>query len=166
MKYTLTAILMLLIVGCNATQPYIYKTIGIYDSSEVEWSKLSGNSKIFGSGFLRQSGGGVVSCAGNEVSLIPASSYANERLNYLFGNLQKGYNPNRYIDEASSSYLDDMRVTICDVDGKFEFNDIPSGVYYVTTRVEWMVGNSGQGGSLMQKVEIGQNESRRVVLTI
>ncbi|MEN9018068.1 MAG: hypothetical protein ABF331_06145 [Hellea sp.] len=155
-----------MVVGCKATQPYIYNTIGSYNSDDVRWSKLAGDAKVFGSSFLRQSGGGVVSCAGTQVGLIPASSYADERISYLYGNLQKGYNPNKSIDIANSSYINDMRITTCDVDGKFEFNNIPAGVYYLTTRIEWMVGYRKQGGALMQRLEITEGESKRIVLTM
>jgi hypothetical protein len=166
MRVIYSVLIVILLSACQATQRYKHQTISVYNPEEISWSKLDGNSSVSGSAFIRQNGGGIVSCAGYVANLIPKSAYSNERISYLFGNLTRGYNTYRDIDTADSRYIADIRTTICDVDGKFKFTNLPDGVYYLTTTVSWNVANSAQGGRLFQKVDLKSGGNLEVVLTM
>jgi hypothetical protein len=149
-----------------------------FDPEEIAWANRRGNNKIAGTALLRTVGGEVRTCAAYPATLTPASGYAAERMNYLYGNTRKGYNP---IDggknvvfvhacaECASDekeYVRTTRETICDAQGKFEFEDIPNGVYFLTVPVVWQVTPySREGGYLMQRVRVEAGRTEKVVLT-
>ena len=166
MRVLFSMFVVVLLSGCQSTPVYVYQTSSTYNPNEVLWSKLDGDSSVSGSAFIRQKGGGIVSCAGFEVGLFPQSSYADERLSYIYSNLNKGFNINRSIDSSDHRYLDDSRKTICGVDGKFKFTNLPNGVYYIVTKVAWQVGYSNQGASLFQKVDLTSGGNLEVVLSM
>ncbi len=165
MRFICSVLIALSLFACQTTTPP-YQTLSVYNPEEVLWSKLDGDSSVSGSAFIRQNGGGIVSCAGFGVDLIPQSSYADERLSYLYSNLTKGFNATRSIDDADPRYHADARSTTCGVDGKFKFTNLPNGVYYLTTKAVWKVGNSHQGAYLFQKVDLTSGGHLEVVLTM
>ena len=165
MRFICSVLIALSLFACQTTTPP-YQTLSVYNPEEVLWSKLDGDSSVSGSAFIRQNGGGIVSCAGFEVLLIPKSTYADERISYLYGNLTGGFNTYKSIDTPDYRYSSDQRKTICDVDGKFKFTNLPDGIYYVISTVSWMVGNSNQGARLFQKVDLTSGGHLEVVLTM
>lgn len=64
-----------------------------FDFDQAERLMKKGKNTVIGNAFLRQNGGGIVTCAGSEVTLIPATEYAKERLRRLYSGTDKGYNP-------------------------------------------------------------------------
>ena len=50
------------------------------------------------------------------------------------------------------NYRDDALTTLCDVSGRFEFQDIPVGSYYVTSTVVWQVGYANHGGPVFKEL--------------
>lgn len=166
MRVIYSVLIVILLSACQATPRYVYQTTSVYNPEETSWSRLDGNSSVSGSSFIRQNGGGIVSCAGYPALLIPKSTYSDERISYLYGNLTRGYNTYRIIDTGDSRYTADYRTTVCDVDGKFKFTNLPDGVYYLITSVTWNVANSTQGGHLFQKVDLKSGGNLEVVLTM
>ena len=64
------------------------------------------------------------------------------------------------------AYRSHQRETICDIDGKFEFQNVAAGSYFVVTRVTWTISYSTQGGSLMVPITFsGRDELKSIVLT-
>lgn len=51
-----------------------------FDAKETATHLVDGENTIKGSGLIRQNGGGVVTCAGQQVWLVPATDYAKERI--------------------------------------------------------------------------------------
>ena len=146
------------------------------------WFNQSGNSSISGQAFLRQRGGGVVTCAAEEVTLYPVTDYSEEVISAQFdGAKNKGYSS--YYDvwgissgsvefdpPLSSEFLQNTKTTICDAQGNFTFKNLPAGrEYYVLSRVIWEVpdsyGMSIEGGSLMLRVSTEEGETTEVVLS-
>ena len=145
--------------------PNIHQTLATYDAEEVSWSKERGSASIHGNAFLRKQDGAIVSCAGLPLSLVPASSYANERISHLYGNLEQGRSNNsRQIDEGDPDYFEDHKTTICDVDGRFKFEYLPAGDYYLISSIFW--GNPVQGGmNLMKKVSLSLGELEEITVS-
>jgi hypothetical protein len=129
---------------------------------------------VKGTAFLRQGGGGVVTCAGNEVILFPKTPYSTEFLEKEFIN-DSAFFPGWFSNgkgyrKAVSSYVyrpdsEFQKSTICDAQGNFEFNKIGDGEYYVSTAVYWEVARKPQGGKLVQYVKIQNNETKKVVIS-
>lgn len=169
----------LLLTGCFT--PYTYTppppTVYLNQYDPLLTKALNdkvGNGKVTGSAFLRQGGGGVVTCAGNEVVLFPKTPYATEYLeNELISNSSYfpgwfsngiGYKKSigAYVAHPNSEF---EKTTICDAQGNFEFNKIGDGEYYISTVVYWEVARKSQGGKLVQYVKIQNNETKKVVLS-
>lgn len=105
---------------------------------------------------MRQRGGGVVTCAGQEVALIPVSEYAERRMSVLYGNTNSGVAPMRNIvfDPNPPAYWQTVQRTKCDSQGNFSFEGVADGSYFVALQIRWMAGQSTEGGNLMQRYEV------------
>ena len=158
---------ILILTSC-ATSPVI-ETLSSYDRNQIAWSLVDGTGKLEGDGFLSRRDGMLVKCSGREVGLVPVSDYAIERFTKIYGNPNGGYNSafaGRSIDTADPDYYNDERSTICDVDGKFSFENLPSGEYYVYTSVIWRVSDYiNEGGVMSRRVKIEEGKTSKVSLT-
>lgn len=145
--------------GCSIRQPVQIQTV--FDRSEHEPYTEPGENSIKGQGFLRQQGGGVVTCAGSEVLMIPATSFFREVVMYV----RAGNAPHiaeKIFDPAFKSIIKHAQ---CDAQGNFSFSKLPSGAWFVLTDVSWVVGYARQGGVLTREVTLSNNETAQVLLT-
>ena len=159
-----------LLILTSCTTPSAIETFSSYDRNEIAWSLTDGTGKLEGDGFLSRRDGMLVKCSGQEVGLVPVSDYATERFTNIYGNPNSGYNTagfgRRNVDIADPDYLSDARLTICDVDGKFSFENLPSGEYYVYTTVIWRVSDYvNEGGNINRRVKIDEGKTSKVSLT-
>jgi hypothetical protein len=148
-----------------------------FSASDIAWATKKGNAQVEGSAFLRQRGGGLVTCAGQDVHFTPKSKYSTERHVALYGNdnfgimkrgLARAIAGTAIEGETPEGYLNSSIVTQCDVDGKFYLEDIVAGEYYVTTVVEWTLdpyGINNEGGYIMKRVVVKDNQINKVVIT-
>jgi hypothetical protein len=148
-----------------------------YDPTAASWSQGEGENTIEGSGLLRTRGGEVRTCAGLTVQLVPVTVYAKERMMHLFGNVRGGF---RSVDQEleflpeSNAFHESARVTKCDPQGAFSFDDLPDGEWFLLTTIVWevltklwsdSVVRSYQGGLLMQRVKARGGEVEKAVLS-
>ena len=165
---TLLGILVAL-SACMASMPPKHTMVSNFDPSEVEWFTSSGENSIYGSALIRQRGGGVVTCAGSDVSLLPVSTYADERILAIYGNSRKGYSrlgATSINEPPEQAYIDTMREATCDAQGFFSFKNLPDGEFYITAAVHWQVNDYFyEGGNLMHKVDLSGGGSIEVVLS-
>ena len=153
--------------GC-AVAPRQVQLANNFDREQARELNRSGVNIVSGSALIRQNGGGVVTCAGLEVRLIPKTAYATERIQALYGNTMRGYNPvfNQVaFTPDHPDYLQLTRTTLCDAQGNFAFNDVADGDFFLTSQIVWVVAGTPQGGGLMQYVSVRGGESRQVVLS-
>lgn len=141
-----------------------------FNSADVAWAAGKGKNGVSGQAFLRQQGGGVVTCASEEVTLVPVSPYATERIMARYGNTTSGsagFLFSNRLPEPDASYMTSIRTAHCDAQGNFSFTDLPDGDYYVVTKVVWTVGNNifPEGAGLMQKVSLHDGQQPKVILT-
>ena len=135
-----------------------------------EMSQEKGNNTIKGSALMRQDGGCIVTCAGDTVDLIPATAYANERMQITCGSILRGFLDARSMRQTIKFSLDPpeymvfRRKSTCDALGFFKFEEVPDGEYFLTTAITWSVGSSTQGGFLMLRVEVKGGKTIEVVL--
>lgn len=176
MKLFSIAAVLFVLTGC-ATQSIEPKTISIkepFDPKAASEMIASGNAKLTGTAFMRQQGGGVVTCAGNAVNLIPATKYAMERMTGIYsGSFTKGevkylsvYHPHSkaVFQPDPSEYKRYTRTSICDAQGNFEFQDVKDGWYYLATRVVWTV-RMVEGGGLATLISVQDGKSDRVIIS-
>lgn len=121
-----------------------------------------GNATIKGSALLRQQGGGIVTCAGNPVVLVPATASGSESLVRFFGG-DRGLLDTR--DDDSFVLPEPNRVALCNAQGFFTFDKVRAGRWHVLTAVTWAAGYSAQGGTLLATTEVPESGEVEVVLT-
>ena len=148
----------LIFTACAVRQPVQMQTK--FDYSEHKPYMEPGENGIKGQGFLRQKGGGVVTCAASEVIMVPATSFFREMMTHF----RAGKNPQieGTIDPAFKPII---KQTQCDAQGNFFFANVPNGQWLVLTQVSWAVGYARQGGVLMREVALSNNQTAQVLLT-
>jgi hypothetical protein len=126
-----------------------------------------GTSTVKGSALMRQRGGGVVTCAGNDVFLIPATPSASSELQRVFHG-DKGWVA-RGGDEMGGGKLvvapTPNRAGVCNAQGFFTFTNVKAGKWYVMTTVIWTVGNENQGGTMLGSAEVSEGQEAEIVLS-
>jgi len=140
-----------------------------FDATQAEAALHPGSATVSGNAFMRQRGGGVVTCAGQSVVLTPATPYATARASAKFGVGGNGFRsadvpPVRFTPDEPA-FAEMARKTRCDSSGRFAFDLVADGVYFITTEVTWFAGSAAQGGELMKRVIVTDGKSRDVVIT-
>jgi hypothetical protein len=159
MRHVAFALVGLGLTGC-AIEAATYTMTTPFREQDFTPYAGKGTGSVHGQAFLKTVGGDVKTCAGNEVVLMPATSYNEEKLqNSAWKKKLVGDDP------AAIKY---SRRTICDAEGKFTFDGVPRATWYLLTGVSWGVpteyGINPQGGTLVQKVDVGTTISQ-VILT-
>lgn len=161
------------IAGCATapSAPPVVPIVSAWEPSQAQRQIERGPNAITGSAFMRQRGGGVVTCAGSVVNLVPATAYAIERMRYLYGSSPEGFidlfSPVRKIqfNPNPPDYQTLQTSTKCDAQGKFELRAVADGEYFIIVGISWSAGNLPQGGSLMRKVRVAGGEVASIVMS-
>jgi hypothetical protein len=140
-----------------------------FNPKEVSYINETGSNSLTGQAFRRQRGGGVVTCAGETVTLTPAGPYARERFSQIYGSVSGG--SFSFIQHAGAvkgdpRYHSMVKTTMCDAEGDFEFTNLADGDYYVAACVRWTVGDSitPQGGCSARLVRLRDGQAEKVLL--
>lgn len=140
-----------------------------FDAAQARAMLADGSNTIEGSALIQQRGGGVVTCAGREVILIPATDYARARVTALYGNAEAGYAPmwgSPRLPDAPADYETLRRSTVCDSLGMFRFERIADGDWYVISIITWNINPYiPEGGALMRHVSVRGGGTAKIVLS-
>jgi hypothetical protein len=138
-----------------------------FDPAIASYALETGATEVIGSAFARQRGGGVVSCAGNDVWLLPDEPFfawvvtpVVVRVTESALSLSGGGSSTTREWPIATRLRDTMqyaRRSQCDIDGRFRFSDVPRGQYIVATVILWEVGRSQQGGAAVEAFTIADN---------
>jgi len=147
-----------LTAGCIATAPVqqIREIAEPFDQELATRQLRHGPNTLRGNAFMRQQGGGVVTCAGRVVSLIPRTPYANGRIFAIYNTNEFGVSTSanfRFVPDLPE-YHSNLRQAQCDSQGNFLFENVADGEFFVVTQITWQVGQALQGGNLMRKVTL------------
>lgn len=163
--------------GCATVEPAPRPLVTSFDPTELAWAKERGANRIEGDALLRTRGGDVKTCAGLDVRLLPLSNYTSEWVQRTYGRQDSGFrsqvrtlDPPLGMDRRIQDFIAETR---CNAQGRFSFDGLADGPYYVIARVTWeapaVTGGSaylaGQGGELVQRVDVAGSETKTVVLT-
>ena len=171
-RLALQLLTLVAIVGCTHTPgppqtKYAYLAAS-FDSRGAAQMIEGGQNTVKGNAFMRQQGGGVVTCAGEEVTMIPATAYAQLRMQYVYGNTKSGvvkYMPNVEFFPNPDEYQNLTRRTRCDSQGNFLFERVADGDFYFVTSVNWQAGNTSQGGFIMLRSDVKGSATVSLVLS-
>jgi hypothetical protein len=126
-----------------------------------------GPNTITGSALVRRRNGNIVTCAGSEVRLIPATPYANERIRAMYGprhflrfeQMRVKVNPN------PPEYTTLTRATTCNASGFFRFESLGDGEYIVHAVVSWDGGSLyPEGGAMIGRATVKGGQAAEIVL--
>src|SRR5262245_52041396 len=117
----------LLGTGCATRQPpQPVQMRTAFDPLEHNAYMEPGENSIKGQGFLRQQGGGVVTCAGSEVLIVPATSFFREVVIHV----RAGKKP-EIAEKIDPSFKPIVKHAQCDAQGNFSVEKLPSGAWLV-----------------------------------
>jgi hypothetical protein len=151
------------LTGCMATAPQVRepdRLRTVFAMAEHEAYAREGTATIKAQAFLRQRGGGVVTCAGSSAALLPHTEYFLESTWYAKERRQLEHSP-----EAKVHLPKIVRRTQCDAAGNFSFDRLPAGRYIVLTDVTWEVAGRRQGGAVMAAVEVADSSTATVIIS-
>lgn len=159
MKRWMAQLAVIGLMGCHAApQPRMVQ----FDEAEYTRYGSDGTGAITGQAFLKTRAGDVKYGAGCTVILNPVTSYSTEwYTRWVVGGvaLEPG-------DQRASKYT---RQVIADGEGRFAFQGLPEGEYYVASQIIWeyptRYGLSTTGGNVYAQVSVTEGETETIVLT-
>lgn len=164
MKVAIVALAVLLLSGCASKVQLNSK----FDYAAVAPMLEPGSNSISGSALIRQVGGGIVTCAGYPVYLMPVSEYAREWAKRIYKSDAGGFFMTKgrgiVFTNLDPSFTKAVRETKCNAQGFFSFPDVADGNFFVFTKINWYAGDVAQGGSIMKAVSLRGAQKAEVVL--
>lgn len=159
----------LLVASVAACAPQ-YEMKNSFDPAEAAFATKPGRTTVTGQAFLRQRGGGVVTCAGEGVALMPSIKYTDEMIQRSFGSTTGGLAGAFAPYPAKDAVPQLEKVTKkaqCDANGNFSFPNVAPGAYWAMSKVTWTVGNNiiPEGGIVARRVIVPPTGSVSVLLT-
>ena len=64
---------------------------------------------------------------------------------------------------VDNSIKDNIQKTMCDAQGNYEFKKVEVGKYYITTVVEWYVGEDKQGGIVSKIINVNKGKNKIMI---
>jgi hypothetical protein len=159
MRRVAIALLFCALAGCIPLQ----QRTAVYNPAELVPYSRTGTGKITGQAFLKTVGGDVKYGAGNTVAIHPVTSLTTEWYD-------KGVVQGIPLGPGNAHADDYRKTTVAeDGEGRFEFDGLPPGDYYVTCEITWGVpsdlGMMPTGGIAYAKVTVHNGETVKAVVT-
>jgi hypothetical protein len=164
MRSAIAAAAIVVLAGCAAPQRNVVTIHAPFNEAEARAMLEPGTNTIRGSGFMRQRGGGVVTCAGSHAYLVPATAHARERFAAIYGTNKAARSMPEFQPDLAA-YKAASKQTVCNAQGAFTFERVKDGEYFVTTGISWTVGGAQQGGAVYSSVRVRGGEAVEVVLS-
>jgi hypothetical protein len=152
--------------GCHSAAP----PQGRFEPAEAAFIRQEGATKLEGQAFLRDPHGhvDVRYAAGEVVRLIPATAYARARFAQFYGD--KKFVPALLAQTPAqdADYLAHMRTTKAGPTGRFTFDKLAPGRYFVATQLTWTPSGRwlAEGGAMYDEVEVTGKESEPIRLIL
>ncbi len=139
-----------------------------FDAKAAAFIHKEGKTTIEGHAFLRKPDNGVENAVGQTIRLVPVTPYSEARFARFYGG-------KRFISvsavpkfEADPEYASYTRTTTSDSSGRFTFENVAPGKYYVATQIVWRNKGSffSEGGALFDTVTVPGKETKKVKLIL
>ena len=166
MRYqvVVAAAIAAMLTGCQTPQPRTTQFV------EAEFAPYdgAGSGVVTGQAFLVTRGGDVKYAAGREILCAPANtSYSTE----FYERYIVGYTPLQDGDPRANKYV---RRATGDGSGRFRFDGLPAGEYFVWSNITWEYANgvnyagvttSNTGGIAHARVTVKDGQTTEVLVT-
>src|SRR6187431_1864356 len=157
MKHKLIFLLLTIaFIGCTTKQPIkkvaVIQINNSFNDKEVSWFKDKGTGSIKGNAKFKSKNGELQYGEQFRVELMPYCLYTEERLKNIYANKNLGY---IYLEDGIPRFTPDPEgyhetiKTYCNKNGDFEFDNLPSGKYYVIAFMIWENKDVKTGGGIM-----------------
>jgi hypothetical protein len=128
-----------------------------FDPAAFAWSTAPGRASLTGVLAYRREGL-QYTCRGEDVLLIPDAPWSRRRMIILYGAANSAALPVAIVRARSASappgdYARFVRRTTCDAEGRFGFDGLPDGAWYVVT-VARPLNATGEPMALTRRVEL------------
>ncbi len=164
MKRLLVSGLIVVLGGCAYHGP----TNVEFSAEEAAFIRKEGKGTIVGHAFRPRLRGQVVNAAGEVVRLIPATAYARARFRDLYGT--RKFLPGLTYAQvtADAGYVEYARTTKTESNGRFAFDKVAPGSYFVTTVVRWREKDQWllDGGYVYDEVTLTGKETEPVQVVL
>jgi len=150
---------------CDFSRPRSFPEQVAFDEAAYAAYRAPGTGTVTGQAFLKTRGGEVRYAAGDEVYLNPATDYEAAR---IFKLLRA-----RFVDPTGKpvwtpapgeNWKTPQRTTTADAEGRFKFEGLPPGKYFVSSNVTWDTGQGMTGGWVIQEVTASPGQSVNVIV--
>lgn len=146
---------LLMLTGCASSKPQ--PRLATFNPDEYAPFANPGTGRVTGQAFMVQAGGTVVVAAGRQIFMNPVTSFSTEWFERtIIGGV---------VLEAPPAGIPPARVTVGDAEGRFTFDGLPPGDYYVATHIQWLAGTSWTGGTVGKRVTVRNGAVTEVLLT-
>ena len=158
----ITALLAVAVMaeGCTAPLPAAFEPLPARYVLDKGTNEISGRVAIISSsGYTR-------TCEGRGVFLFPVTSYWTAWMRRAFGSSGQIYAPRAAIQGVSinENARKFARHSDCEGDGRFRFEDVADGRYYVFSTVFWLMRWQQNGYGFMREVDVHQGQKVSVPL--
>jgi hypothetical protein len=150
------------LAGCaNQLAPSKRVDMPPFPVAEYQSLNINGDAVVTGQVFMKTVGGDVKYGAGEDVSLLPATSYTDV--------LYRAYLANQEPGAPDPQFAKYNKLTTTDGEGRFTFKGIGAGKYYVISRVGWKAptqfGLVQQGGYIIKPVTVQPTGETTVIVS-
>ena len=159
------ALAALALAACQSSEPKTVKIDSAFDPKAAAFIKTQGTTRIDGHAFIRKPAGTPAFAVGEIVRLVPATPYAKERFDKLYGG-KKFVEVAAYpkTEDADPRYAEFTRTTKSGSSGRFSFDNVAPGTYYVTTQIVWQPDESKpfKGQAVYELVTVTGKEEKPI----
>jgi hypothetical protein len=163
-KSLLATAVLVALAGCAAPRQVtpMFQRRTTFLEEEYRPFASEGTASIGGQVFLKTQGGDVKFGAGNDVILTPVTSYSREWIEIRVLR-DKAISPP---DSRAESF---SRSALADGEGRFRFEHLPAGDYYVACYITWMVagvqGLEKTGGWAFSMAHVDSGSHSEIIAT-
>ena len=163
--FNFAPLLALVCVSCQSTRA---EHPVPFDASEASFIRTEGKGTIQGHAFVTNGAGGVVNAAGQAVRLIPVTAYSRQRIAAIYGAGRSI--PARMIPKPDSDpdYINYTRETKAESNGRFSFDKVASGEYFVVSQMTWKKEDRifSEGAAMYETIRITGSEKDPVKVVL
>lgn len=156
----------LIAAGCQQTPQKVETP---FDAKAAAFIHKQGEGRIDGHAFLKRFNGKVTHAAGENVWLVPATPYSRERFAKLYGGRKFLAATSGARMENDPVYAQYTRKTKAESTGRFIFEKVAPGEYFVATTVTWQDSPDSyfsRGGAIYETVTVTGREDKPIKLIV
>jgi len=146
---------VLVLAGCQRTPPQKVETA--FDPAAAAYVNRQGPARIDGHAFITRADARVMNASGQYVYLVPATPYARERFARLYGGKKFLAASSGAAIEQDADYARFTRRTKAGSSGRFSFENVAAGEYFIATNVQWKDSEESfvtRGGAVYESVTV------------